>query len=209
MNRPHSVFGFRFSVPRFNPENRNLLPAFLLSVAVLGIWQTGSHADPCKSGLKVNQRPGPYTSVVATGPMRGQSHCFICEAGDRPIVIVFARTLNDPLGKLTARIDKALDQHKKSELRAWVTFLAEDQPSFDPRVVDWGQKHAIRTVPLGVFEDPVGPPSYLLNRAADVTILLSVKQRVVANFAYREGELNDAAIGEVIKSLSRIVPEKK
>jgi hypothetical protein len=166
-------------------------------------------ADPCRSGLKVNQRPGPYSAVIATGPLRGQAHCFICEAADRPIVIVFARSLSDPLGKLVGRMDKVLEQYKKAELRAWVTFVGEDQPTFDPRVVAWGQKQAIKSVPLAIFEDPVGPPSYLLNREADVTVLLSVKQHVRANFAFRAGELTDAAIADILKSLPGIVAAAK
>jgi len=42
-----------------------------------------------------------------------------------------------------------------------------------------------------------------------VTVLLSVRQRVVANFAYRGGELNDAAIAQVLKSVPRLVEGKK
>jgi hypothetical protein len=171
----------------------------------LGVLASSVWADPCKSGPKVKQRPGPYSSVVSTGTNRGQSHCFICEAGDKPTVIIFARNLSDPLGKLVKQIDKAVVQHKKADLRAWVTFLAEDQPSFDPRVVQWGQRHAIGQVPLSVFEDLVGPPTYLIHREADVTVLLSVKQRVVANFAFRAGELTEPAIADIIKSLPQIV----
>jgi hypothetical protein len=178
-------------------------------VFFLAITATQAFADPCRSGPKVNQRPGPYSSVVSTGQFRGQSHCFICEAGDRPVVIVFARGLSDPLGKLVNKIDRALDKHKSAELRAWVTFLAEDQPSFDPKVVKWGQRHAVREIALGIFEDVVGPPSYLLNREADVTVLLSVKQRVVANFAFRTGELSESAIGEILRSLTHLVSAKK
>lgn len=166
-------------------------------------------ADPCRSGPKVNQRPGPYISVVSTGQHRGQSHCFICEAADKPIVIIFARTLTEPLGKLTKKIDAAVLKHKDAGLQAWVTFLADDQPTLDPKVVEWSQKHAISTVPLAVFEDVVGPPSYLLNREADVTVLLSVKQKVVANFAYRAGELNYMAIGDIMKALPGIVGRKE
>jgi hypothetical protein len=177
----------------------------ILIIGITLISTTGFlWADPCKSGPKVNQRPRPYAAVVATGTFRGQSHCFICEAGDRPTVIIFARSLSDPLGKLVKQIDKALVQHKKADLRAWVTFLAEDQPSFDPRVVQWGQRHAIGQVPLAVFEDLVGPPTYLLHREADVTVLLSVKQRVVANFAFRTGELTEPAIADILKSLPQI-----
>ena len=67
---------------------------FLVGLAAL----TLAADEPCKSGLRANQRPGPYTALVAVGPQRGQQHCFICEAGDKPLVIIFARQLSDPLG---------------------------------------------------------------------------------------------------------------
>jgi hypothetical protein len=144
------------------------------------------------------------------GTQRGQSHCFICETADRPAVIVFARTPGDALGGLVRGLDKALVEHKTVELRAWVTFLNDDQSAFDPQVVQWAKKHAVRAVPLSVFEDAGGPPSYKLSRDADVTVLLSVKQKVVANFAFRAGELTEERVADVLKALPRIVaPEQK
>src|SRR5262249_59434541 len=125
-------------------------------------------------------------------------------AGDpagRPAVIVFARSLSDPLGKLAAKLDKAVADNKKAELRGWVTFLSNDQPTLDQQVVEWGKKHAIRQMPLGVFESEDGPPSYRLARDADITVLLFVKKKVVANFAFRSGELNDERIEEVLKAM--------
>jgi hypothetical protein len=172
----------------------------LIAVANLG-------AEPVASGLRPGQRPGPYSSLVSVGTERGQSHCFICATADRPAVIVFARTLSDPLGKLTRGLDKALADHKDAELRAWVTFLSDDQTALDPKVVEWSKKHSLRQVPLSVFEDEVGPPSYLLSRDADVTVLLSVKQKVVRNFAFRAGELNDERIAEILKNIPRITEE--
>ena len=75
-------------------------------------------------------------------------------------------------------------------------------------MVEWGKKHALRNLPLGVFEDAGGPPSYRLNRDADVTVLLFVKQKVVANFAFRAGELTEEKVGEVMKALPKIVAAK-
>src|SRR5262245_26001532 len=87
-------------------------------------------ADPCRSGPQPGQRPGPYACVQSTGPQRGQSHCYVCETADKPAVIVFARNLTDPLGKLAAKLDAAVAEHKAADLRGWVTFLHEDQPAF-------------------------------------------------------------------------------
>src|SRR5262249_62234222 len=63
--------------------------------------------EPCASGPKTGQRPGPYSALVSVGAERGQLHCFICETADRPAVIVFARKLSDPLGNLLRGLDKA------------------------------------------------------------------------------------------------------
>jgi hypothetical protein len=166
-------------------------------------------ADPCKSGPQPNQRPGPYSALVCVGKERGTQHCYICEAANRPVIIVFARTLNEPLGKLVQKLDTAVKDNKDAELRSWVTFLADDQTKLDPLVVKWAKKYAISNVPCAVFEDTVGPPAYLLNKDADVTVLLSVKQKVVANFAFRAGELSDDAIADIVKSVPKIISVKK
>ena len=67
----------------------------------------------------------------------------------------------------------------------------------------------MKALPLGSFDDPVGPPSYRLSRDADVTVLLFVNRKVVANFAFRAGELTELNITEVLKALPRILPGKK
>jgi hypothetical protein len=165
-------------------------------------------AGPCASGLTPGQKPGPYASVVSVGKDRGMAHCFICDTEDRPAVVVFARSLDDSLGKLTRGIDKALVEHKTSDLRAWVTFLNPDQTSLDPKVVEWSKKQALRDVPLTVFEDADGPPSYKLSREAEVTVLVFVKQKVEANFAFRAGELSDERIADVLKAVAAVAAKK-
>ncbi len=162
-------------------------------------------AAPCVSGTAVGGKPGPYTFHVATGPERGQLTCYICATEERPAVIVFARTMSEPLVKLVKGLDKAKADYKARELRAWVTFLSDDQTSLDPKLVAWSKKNAIRDVPLGVFEDVGGPPAYKLARDADVTVLLYVKQKVVRNFAFRAGELTEARVNDVLKELPKIV----
>jgi hypothetical protein len=147
--------------------------------------------------------------VVVLGEQRGQSHCFICETADRPAVIVFARSLSDPLGKLVSGLDQVVLDHQGAQLRSWVTFLAPEESTMAPQILDWGKKYAIRRVPLAVFEDIGGPPSYRLNRDAEVTVLLSVKQRVIRNFAFRAGELTEARIAEVLKAVPLIIESRR
>ena len=179
------------------------------SFAVLAAFLPAAFAvDPCTSGLAPGQKPGPYSSIVSVGAS-GESHCYICDTAERPAAIVFARTLTDPLGKLTAGLDKAVGDHKAADLRAWVTFLSDDQTALDPKLVEWGRKYALRNVPVGVFENLDGPPSYRLSRDADVTVLLFVNRKVVANFAFRPGELTEERVADVLKALPGILPGEK
>src|SRR4051794_35259269 len=102
---------------------------------------------PCVSGPRVGQRPGPYSFVMSTGPERGKAQCYICETADRPMAIVFARGLSDPLAKLAAKLDKALADHKAAELRSWLTLLAEDQSKIDDAIVTWARKNRLKQLP--------------------------------------------------------------
>jgi hypothetical protein len=164
--------------------------------------------DPCKSGLEPGKRPGPYSFIVATGKERGQSTCYICETADKPAILVFARTPSKEIGELVADLDKAVGDAKNAPLRGWVTFLSDDQTKMDPKVVAWGRQHAIKAMPLGVFEDADGPPAYRLAKDADATVLLFVKQKVIANFAFRTGEITAKARGEVVKAIPKLLEGK-
>jgi hypothetical protein len=180
----------------------------LVVFAALTVPAVAWAEKPCVSGPKEGQRPGPYSFVMCTGEQRGKSHCYICDTADRPAVIVFARAMTGPLAKLAAGLDKALADHKKAELRGWVTLLHEDQSAIDGDVLKWVKKHGLKSVPVGVFEDTDGPPSYKLSRDAEVTVLLYVKQKVVVNRAFRAKELTNEKVAEVLKQLTKIVKNK-
>jgi hypothetical protein len=175
--------------------------ALLLTFAV-----AAPAADPCVSGVPVGKRPGPYSFLVATGPQRGQQTCYVCEQADKPTAIVFARSLSDPLGKLLAKLDAETAARKDSGFKVWMTQLA-DTADLDA-LAKWAQKQGLKDLPVGAFEDADGPPAYTLAADADVTVLLFVKEKVVANFAYRTGELTDAKAGEVLKAVPRLFPAK-
>src|SRR5262245_32106835 len=128
--------------------------AGLIAVAGLAVAQ----APQPLGGLKLGQRPMPYAFVLATGPQRGQTFCYICDPADKPAVIVFARPPSEPLGKLTAKLDQSVADAAVPDLRGWLTLLTPgSQPGTETRLVEWGRQHAVRHMPMGVFEDEVGP----------------------------------------------------
>jgi hypothetical protein len=87
-----------------------------------------------------------------------------------------------------------------------MTLLAE-KADLDA-LAKWAQKQGLKSAPVGAFEDADGPPSYNLNKGAEVTVLLFTKQKVVANFAFRAGELDDRAIDTVVKAMPLLFPAK-
>ena len=167
-----------------------LLPAFAVA------------AEPCVSGVPVGQRPGPYSFLVATGPQRGQQTCFICEQDDKPAAVIFTRTLSAPLAKLVVKLDAEVPGRKESGFKVWVTQLTV-KADLD-ELAKWSKTSAIKNAPVGAFEDLDGPPAYKLAKEADVTVLLFVKKKVVANFAFRADELTDESIADVVKEMPKL-----
>jgi hypothetical protein len=161
--------------------------------------------DPCVSGVPVGKRPGPYSFLIATGAQRGQQTCYICEQheGNKPAAVVFARTLSDPLSKLLSKLEAAGADKKETGYKVWMTQLTATADL--DALARWAQKQSLKNIPIGAFEDADGPPSYKLNKDADVTVILFVKQKVVANFAFRAGELDDKSINEVLKAVPQIL----
>lgn len=181
----------------------------LLSLSVLLTTSLVLRADePCVSGVPVGKRPGPYSFLVATGKERGQQTCYICEQheGNKPAAVVFARTLSDPLGKLLGQLDSAGATGKDSGYKVWMTQLAE-KADLDV-LAKWAQAQGLRNVPVGAYEDADGPPSYKLHKDADVTVLLFNRQKVVANFAFRAGELTEKKMDEIVKAIPQLFEKK-
>lgn len=173
----------------------------LIIAIVLGVPFKALAKDPCVSGPQLGQRPGPYSFLVATGPQRGQPTCYVCDTAEKPGIIVFARSLSEPLANLLTKCDDAAAAKEKEGLKTWLTVLGEKTVAIDA-LAKWAKKTGLKSMPVGVFDDPVGPPSYKLAEDADVTVLLFVDRKVVVNLAFRAGELDDAAMKKVSDAIA-------
>ena len=179
---------------------------FLLLGLVL-VASSISGAEPCVSGPQTGQRPGPYSFLVASGPQRGQQTCYVCETAEKPGVIVFARALSEPLTKILVKCDDAVIAQPKDAMKAWATILGEKTVSLEA-LGKWTKQAGLKNVPTGIFDDEVGPPSYRLAADAEVTVLLFVDKKVVANFAFRTGEVNEEALKKISTALKNLTSKK-
>ncbi len=158
-------------------------------------------------GLQPGQKPGPYSFLVATGPQRGQSTCYVCETADKPAVVVFARKLSEPLGQLLVKCDEWQLAQPKDSVKSWMTVLGEKTVSLD-QLAKWSKEAGIKTTPVGVFDDPIGPPTYKLAEDAEITVVIWSNRKVVANYAFRKDELNADAIKKLTLAIDALETKK-
>lgn len=174
---------------------RGLALLFLFSMTV-------QSADPVASGVPVGKRPGPYSFLVATGPERGQQTCYICEQADKPTALVFSRSLTKPVGELLVELDQESAARKGTGFKAWMTLLTS-KADLD-QLAKWSQENGLKNLPVGAFEDEDGPPAYKISKDVDVTVLLFVKEKVVANYSLKVNDLTKSKMQEIRKTIGKL-----
>ena len=88
-----------------------------------------------------------------------------------------------------------------------LTMLVMDSPSADG-LKALAEKHGIKNTILTITREPTGPKAYKIARAADVTVILYARHRVIVNHAFKKGELNAKAIDVIVTDVSKILPAK-
>ena len=164
-------------------------------------------AEPLQSGPQVGQKiPGPFKPLHATGPDAGQEVCLVCKNGANPVAMIFARSASAPLTALIKKIDAATAAHRDVEMGSFVVFL-NDNPSLPAALKDLADKNGVKQTVLATFA-PAGPPNYYVAPEADVTVVLYTHHKVVANYAFRPGDLNDKAIDAIMADLPKILSQE-
>ncbi len=184
-----------------------LKPLLLLTVLITGAPAPAAGEDHLKSGPQPGASiPGPCHVLTVTNVgmpgSAGTKTDFIERYGQDPVVLVFARGVNDPLTGLVNRLDAEVARNKAARLRAVVVVLSDDD-GLETRLKDLAEKQAIRNVSLALM-NPAGPPRYNLAKKADVTILLSKRRKVVANHAFKKGDLTGAAVDAVMADVPKV-----
>jgi hypothetical protein len=116
--------------------------------------------------------------------------------------MIFAREVTGPLTSLVKKIDAATVTNSSKKMGSFVVFLNDDEKLAD-QLKSLADKEGIKKCVLTI-DNPAGPPGYKVAKEADVTVVLYNQRDVKANFAFRKGELNDAAIEKVVSAVSKI-----
>jgi hypothetical protein len=118
--------------------------------------------------------------------------------------MIFAREVTGPLTSLVKKIDAATAKNSSKRMGSFVVFLSDDEKLAD-QLKTLADKEGIKKCVLTI-DNPAGPTGYNVAKDADITVVLYNNRNVKANFAFRKGELNDAAVEKVVGAVSKIVP---
>jgi hypothetical protein len=165
-------------------------------------------ADTLKSGPQVGKKvPGPFHPLNVTGDQAGQKFCLYCKNGEKPVAMIFARTVSQPVTALLKKIDAATAQHSKCEMGSFVVFL-NDTEGLEKSLKDLAQKQNIKHTILSI-DNPAGPKGYNVSKEADVTVVLYTDRTVKANYAFKKGQLKAKDIDTIVADVKKILPEQK
>ena len=101
---------------------RTILAITVLASGVL----TGVNAADIESGLKVGDFAGAYYVSDVTGPAAGEKLCYRCRYGNRPVVNIFTRKMDENVTKLVKQIDEVVGRNRDNGLAAFVVVLSDD-----------------------------------------------------------------------------------
>ena len=120
--------------------------------------------------------------------------------------MIFAREVSDSLTSLVKKIDAETAKNKSAKMGSFVVFLTDDE-KLDDALKSLAEKEGIKTCVLSI-DNPAGPKGYNVAKDADITVVLYNKRVVMANHAFKKGELSSKAIDQIVSEIPKILPSK-
>lgn len=177
------------------------LTAMIVTCLVPNVILAGERV---KSGLQPGEAiKAVFEPLNVTGPAAGEPHCLVCENGANPVVMVFARDASDTLLRLMAKVDAATEKNQAQQMGSFVVFLSE-QEGLAETLQGMAAKNNLKHIVLSI-DAPAGPEGFNVAAEASVTVVLYCNHRVLANHAFRRGELNDIAIEKILADVPKIL----
>jgi hypothetical protein len=156
------------------------------------------------SGPQVGERVGAFTVTKVTGNpddgvTDGKTLCYRCKMGQRPVVMVFARSADDKLAKFLKKLEEEIEEHADTKLSAFVNMIGTDEAALKQAASDFVAKHGLKRVAFVIPEDVQnGPEDLKIAPDADLTVVCYKEGKVQANHAFAAGGLSDDQIEAIV-----------
>lgn len=140
----------------------------------------------------------------------GEHLCYRCKLGGRPVVMVFARTVNPALSNLVKQLDRQMTEHAAQKLGSFVNLLGTDFEALKVEGKKFAAQNRLENVAVVVPEDQkAGPDEYKINPDADLTVIVYREGIVHANHAYRAGEFDAKGLETILSDTAKILAEQE
>jgi len=188
---------------------RALCASGLVVAMVLGMAVPAS--AEMTSGLQVGEAVGAFTVTKVTGNPDdgvedGRTLCYRCKMGQRPVVMVFARSADEKFAKFLKKLDGELEEHTDEKLTAFVNMIGTDEESLKKAAADFVAKHDIKRIAFVVPTNAEnGPDNMKIAPDADITVVCYRGGEVKANHAFARDGLSDDKIEAVVEASCKLV----
>jgi hypothetical protein len=187
---------------------RKFCAAFLMTVLAWGLAATAS--AEVTSGPQVGDSVGAFMVTKVTGNpddgiKDGQHLCYKCRMGQRPVVMVFARSADESFAKFLKKLEGELEEHADQKLTAFVNMIGTDAESLKKAAAEFVAKHDIKRVAFVVPDDENGPPEFKIAPDAEITVVCYKGSTVKANHAFGKGPLSDEKITALVEASCQLV----
>ncbi len=163
------------------------------------------------SGPQPGERVGAFTVTKVAGNANdgvaeGKSLCYRCKMGNRPVVMIFARTADKSLAELIDELEEELKEHEADKLTGFVNMIGNDAESLKVAAAKFVKDNGIERFAFVVPEDAQnGPDNLKIAPEADLTVVCYKGGKVMASHAFKKGELNGDKIGAVVEASCSLV----
>ena len=173
------------------------------------------NASYCMADLVSGPQPGDgvgaFTVTKAAGNPSdgvedGKRLCYRCRMGSRPVVMIFARTADQPLAKLVNELEDEIKEHADAKLCSFVNMIGGDSDSLKNAATKFVKDNDIQNVAFVVPEDSQnGPDNLKISPEADLTVVCYKSSKVVSSHALKKGELDDGKINTIVEAACGLV----
>ena len=181
-----------------------MIRKLFLTVPALALVAGLASAAEIKSGPQPGEKiPGPFNPLNVNGEDAGEKRCLVCKNGTNPVIMVFARSTDDPaVARLIKKIDEVTDKNSSVEMGSFVIFCTDDDKA-ESKLKTLADSARLKKTILAV-DNPQGPSKYNVSQEAEVTVVFYTKHMVKVNHAFKKGEFKETDIEKVLADVEKI-----
>jgi len=135
------------------------------------------------SGPETGEHLSAFIVEDVTGKFSGEHLCYVCYLGEGPVVLLFAREIDERLARLACDLDGWVERHP--EARAFVAVPTDDPEGDAEALRELAGEYGLRLPLTLCAEGEFGPHLYRLHPRVPVTALLYREKTVMRSLSAR------------------------